>query len=186
MEHDLCEAAITGDIDSLHAIIRKDPLILHKVVAGCFSGTSPLHVATSNKQTHFVEELLSLKPELAEVLDSQLRSALHLASAQGHDEIVKLLLVKVGPEICLIRDRDGRNPLHIAAVKGKISALEEFVRSCPEAARVRVDRSDTILHLCVKHNQWKSLEKLLDIVQGQDFVDAKDNDGNTILHLAIL
>ncbi|KAI8525325.1 hypothetical protein RHMOL_Rhmol13G0221900 [Rhododendron molle] len=104
MEHDLCEAAITGDIDSLHAIIRKDPLILHKVVARCFSGASPLHVAPSNKQTHFVEELLSLKPELAEVLDSQLRSTLHLASAQGHDEIVKLLLVKVGPEICLVRD----------------------------------------------------------------------------------
>ncbi|KAI8525324.1 hypothetical protein RHMOL_Rhmol13G0221800 [Rhododendron molle] len=61
-----------------------------------------------------------------------------------------------------------------------------MVRSCPEAARVRVDPSDTILHLCVKHNQWKSLEKLLDIVQGQDFVNAKDNDGNSILHLAIL
>ncbi|KAI8525317.1 hypothetical protein RHMOL_Rhmol13G0221100 [Rhododendron molle] len=186
MEHDLCEAAIKGDTDSLIAIIQKDPLILHKFADGCFNGAaSPLHVAASNNRTRFVEELLHRQPELTEVLDSQLRSALHLASAKGHDEIVKVL-VKANPEMCLVRDREGKNPLHMAAVKGKINALKELVGACPEAARDRVDRNETILHLCVKHNQLESLEKLLDIIQGQDFVNAKDNDGNTILHLAIL
>ncbi|XP_058197256.1 ankyrin repeat-containing protein At5g02620-like [Rhododendron vialii] len=190
MEHDLCEAAITGDTDSLDAIIQKDPLILHKFADGCFNGAaSPLHVATSNNQTHFVEELLNLKPELklrlTEVLDSQLRSALHLASAMGHHQIVKVLL-NCNPKMCLVRDRDGKNPVHVAAMEGKTNALKELVQARPEAARVRVDQNETILHLCVKHNQLKSLKKLLKKIKGRDFVNAKDSDGNTILHLAIL
>ncbi|KAH7838486.1 hypothetical protein Vadar_027151 [Vaccinium darrowii] len=185
MEHSLSEAAMTGNIDSLREIIGRDALILDKVAAGCFRGPSPLHVATSNKQTRFVEELLRRKQELTEVLDPQLRSALHLASAKGYNEIVEVL-VKADPDMCLIRDRDGKNPLHVAAARGRVSILEELVGTCPEAARVRVDRDDTILHLCVKHNQLESLEKLLDVIQDRDFVNAKDNDGNNILHLAIL
>ncbi|KAH7836944.1 hypothetical protein Vadar_007720 [Vaccinium darrowii] len=185
MEQSLCEAAITGNIDSLRRIIEKDGLILEKVVAGCFSGPNPLHIATSNNKLHFVEELLGCKPELAEVLDSQLRSALHLASAKGHDEIVKVL-VEVRPDMCLVRDRDGKNPLHLAAEKGEINVLEELVRASPQAARARVDRNETILHLCVKNNQLKSLEILLEKIQGEELVNAKDNDGNTILHLAVL
>ncbi|KAH7838984.1 hypothetical protein Vadar_033400 [Vaccinium darrowii] len=185
MEHSLYEAAITGNIDSLHEIIKKDELILDKFAAGCFYGPSPLHVATSKGRLHFVEELLRLQPELTEVLDSQQRSALHLASAKGHDEIVKVL-VKADRKMCLVCDRGGKNPLHVAAERGRISVLQELVGTCPEAARVRVKGDATILHLCVKHNQLESLEKLLEVIQDRDFVNAKDNDGNTILHLAIL
>ncbi|KAH7837017.1 hypothetical protein Vadar_008572 [Vaccinium darrowii] len=185
MEQSLCEAAIRGDINALHEIIGKDKLILQKVAAGCFNGASPLHVATLSEQTGFVKELLRLEPNLAEVLDSQLRSALHLASAKGHNEIVNELL-SVGHEMCLVHDRDGKNPLHVAAMKGRISVLEKLVRVSPQAARVRLDRNETILHLCVKHNQSKSLEKLLEVIQDRDFVNAKDDDGNNILHLAIL
>ncbi|KAH7838954.1 hypothetical protein Vadar_033093 [Vaccinium darrowii] len=185
MEHSLSEAAITGNIDSLHEIIKKDALLLDKFAAGCFDGPSPLHVAASKGQLHFVEELLRLQPDLTEVLDSQQRSALHLASAKGHDEIVKVL-VKANPEMCLVRDRDGKNPLHVAAARGRLSVLHELVGTCPEAARVRAKGNDTILHLCVKHNQLESLRKLLELIHDWDFVNAKDNDGNTILHLAIL
>ncbi|XP_058198519.1 ankyrin repeat-containing protein At5g02620-like [Rhododendron vialii] len=190
MEHDLCEAAITGDTESLHNIIGKDPLILHKVAAGCFHcAASPLHLATLSEQTDFVVALLNLKPELklrlTEVLDSQQRSALHLASAMGHDQIVKVL-VKANSKMCLVRDRDGKTPLHVAAMEGKTSVLDELVQASPQAARVRGDQNETILHLCVKHNQLESLMKLLAMIKGCDFVDAKDSDGNTFLHLAIL
>ncbi|KAI8525316.1 hypothetical protein RHMOL_Rhmol13G0221000 [Rhododendron molle] len=185
MEHSLCEAATRGNIDSLKEIIGKDELILDRVAAGCSSCTSPLHVATSNNRLDFVVELLLRKPELAEVLDSQLRSALHLASAKGHYEIAKAL-VKANPEMCLVRDREGKNPLHLAAVKGNFNVLKELVGACPQAARERVDRNETILHLCVKHSQGKSLEILLETIQGEELVNAKDNDGNTVLHLAAL
>ncbi|XP_058184547.1 ankyrin repeat-containing protein BDA1-like [Rhododendron vialii] len=186
MEQRLCEAAIRGHVESLPEIRREDALILDKIVVGCFNGKSPLHIATSCGKAPFVNELLRLKPELAEVLDSDRRSALHLASAKGHAEIVKAL-ANVSPDMCLLRDRDGNIPLHIAAAKGKVDALDCLLRTCRRSARVRLDRDgSTVLHLCVKHDKLNTLKLLLELMRGEEFVNAKDNDGNTILHLAVL
>ncbi|GFY96763.1 hypothetical protein Acr_11g0010690 [Actinidia rufa] len=160
MEERLCEAAITGNTISLGEILAEDSIILDRVVVGCFK-RSPLHVAVSLGHADFVRALLHHTPELAEVLDSQQRSALHLAAAKGRSEIAKEL------------------------TRGKVEVLEELVQVNPHAARVRVGKGETILHLCVKHNQLRTLEKLLEIIKVQEFVNAKDDGGNTLLHLAV-
>ena len=183
MEERLCEAAITGNTISLGEILAEDSIILDRVVVGCFK-RSPLHVAVSLGHADFVRALLRHTPELAEVLDSQQRSALHLAAAKGRSEIAKEL-TRVCPDMCLARDLDGLNPVHVAAIKGKVEVLEELVQVNPHAARVRVGKGETILHLCVKHNQLRTLEKLLEIIKVQEFVNAKDDGGNTLLHLAV-
>ncbi|KAH7837602.1 hypothetical protein Vadar_015700 [Vaccinium darrowii] len=180
MAHSLCEAAITGNIDLLHQIISKDKLILHRIASGCFNGTtSPLHVATSNKKLHFVEKLLRLAPKLAEVLDVQLRSALPLASAKWYGNIVKVL-VKVNPEMRLVRDRDG------LIFSPGVQRSDLFINQ-PTSGSSQGGSERAILHWCVKHNQLKSLKIRLKKIQGdKELVNAKDNDGKTLLHLAIL
>ena len=137
-----------------------------------------------SRGTHFVEQLLLHNSELAEVLESQQRSALHLAAAKGYLEIAQKL-TQVSPDMCLARDRDCLNPVHVAAIKGHVEVLEELVRVNPHAARVRVENGDTILHLCVKHNQLKTLEKLLEMIGALELVNAKDDGGNTLLHRAV-
>ncbi|PSS19334.1 Ankyrin repeat-containing protein [Actinidia chinensis var. chinensis] len=184
LEERLCEAAIRGSVTSLGEILEEDSLILDRVVVGSFLNPSPLHVAVSRGHTHFVKELLLSNSELAEVLDSQQQSALHLAAAKGYLEIAREL-TKVSPDMCLARDRDGLNPVHVAAIKGHVEVLEELVRVNPHAARVRVDNGETVLHLCVKHNQLKTLEKLLEMIGALELVNAKDDGGNTLLHLAV-
>lgn len=185
MEQRLCEAAIDGNVESLDEIIGADKLILDKVVVGCIN-PNPLHVATTLGCTQFVQHLLHLKPELVEVLDSRYRSALHLATTKGHFDIVQALVrVREGRQMCLARDRDSKNPLHIAAMEGHGRILEELVGAIPHAARVRLDSGETILHLCVKHQQLNNLSLLLHRIPDPEFVNAKDNDGNTILHLAV-
>lgn len=185
MEQRLCEAAIDGNVESLDEIIGADKLILDKVVVGCIN-PNPLHVATTLGRTQFVQHLLHLKPELVEVLDSRYRSALHLATTKGHFDIVQALVrVREGRQMCLARDRDSKNPLHIAAMEGHGRILEELVGAIPHAARVRLDSGETILHLCVKHQQLNNLSLLLHRIPDPEFVNAKDNDGNTILHLAV-
>ncbi|CAL5438467.1 unnamed protein product [Camellia sinensis] len=87
--------------------------------------------------------------------------------------------------MCLARDRDGKNPLHIAAMEGHGGILEVLVGTIPHAARVRLDSGETILHLCVKHQQLNTLSLLLHRIPDPEFVNAKDNDGNTILHVAV-
>ena len=67
---------------------------------------SPLHVAASSRRTQFLKELLHLmSPKLADVLDSQHQSALHIASAEGHVEIVRALTM-VSPRICIELDEE--------------------------------------------------------------------------------
>ncbi|CAH2041854.1 unnamed protein product [Thlaspi arvense] len=184
MEQMLFEAVVTGNVDDLPKIISNDRLILDKAVAGRL-GWSPLHMAASYGHTDFVKELLNRKRELARVLDLADRTALHLASSEGHVEVVKELMQN-WPEMCLVRDREGKNPLHVAAVNGKVDVLENLVRVRPHAARARLNGEETILHLCVKYHQTEALKKLLELINDEEFVQAKDSSGNTILHLAVM
>ncbi|XAR57586.1 hypothetical protein NMG60_11025778 [Bertholletia excelsa] len=183
MEQMLFEAVVTGNANDLPKIISNDGLILDKAVAGRL-GWSPLHTAASYGHTDFVKELLNRKPELARVLDSAEWTALHLASAKGHVEVVKAL-VKEAPDTCLACDQHGRNPVHVAAMYGKEEALEYMVKTRHHAARARLDHDQTILHLCVKHDQLKALKKLHEMIDDEDFINAKDGAGNTVLHLAV-
>ncbi|KAH7838940.1 hypothetical protein Vadar_032977 [Vaccinium darrowii] len=153
-------------------------------VTKCFNWNA-LHEAASSGDVHF-KTLLDSNPKLVDALDSQQRSLLHLAAANGHVDIVRIL-TKVRPQMCLARDRDGLNPLHVAATMGRVEVFDELVKANPLAARARVDRGEreTILHLCVKYNQLPFLKLLLGEFRSEEFANSKDDDGNTILHLAV-
>ncbi|XP_058193240.1 ankyrin repeat-containing protein At2g01680-like [Rhododendron vialii] len=90
--------------------------------------------------------------------------------------------------MCLARNRDGANPLHVAAMRGKVEVLDQLLQANPHAARARVFNggSKTILHLCIGYNQPHCLRILLEkYFKDEEFVNAKDNMDNTILHLAV-
>ncbi|KAG5563873.1 hypothetical protein RHGRI_000160 [Rhododendron griersonianum] len=173
-----------GDLEPLHEIIAKDNYILDKVLVGSFKGKNPLHVATSTGRAEFVLKLLEIKPKLAKVLDTELGAALHIASANGDIKIVEAL-VELSPEMCMARNQDGNNPLHIAAMEGKVHVLKKLVETFPLAAQVILDQGDTILHLCVKYNQLECLRLLLEIIRDPEFVQSKDANGNSMLHVAV-
>ncbi|KAI7995742.1 Ankyrin repeat-containing protein [Camellia lanceoleosa] len=183
MEQTLHQAALEGNVTLLHQILKKDPLVLYRLNSGWF-GWSPLHVAALRGHANFVTEVLSLNPDLAEVLDSSQRLPLHLASAKGHVNVVQAL-TSVDPDMCLARDKDGKNPLHLAVMKGKVDVLKALVQANSQAAEVVMDRGETILHLCVMRGQLDCLKELLNTIKNKEFVNAKDERGNTILHLAV-
>ncbi|KAJ4708969.1 Ankyrin repeat family protein [Melia azedarach] len=182
MERRIYEAAVEGSVDSLISLIQEDALVLDRFLVSCYSET-PLHIASMLGHVDFVQEILNRKPELAGELDSRKSSPLHLATAKGYLDIVRKL-VRINPEMCFARDRDGKNPLHIAAIKGRVDVLRELVQVRPQAARVLMDQGDTILHACVRYNQLGAMKLLIQTLADYEFLNSKDNDGNTILHLA--
>ncbi|KAH6803193.1 hypothetical protein C2S51_034639 [Perilla frutescens var. frutescens] len=184
MEKKLSEAALQGDAKTLGQILEEDPLILDKIIVSCISET-PLHTAATLGHLKFVKELLSRKPELAAELDSQGCSPLHLAAAKGHAAVVKELL-SVGGEVGFARNADGRTALHVAAIKGRTAVLAEMVRVKPELTQVLTDRGETGLHLCAKWDRVEALKVLAEeMSRDGEFLNWKDCEGNTALHIAI-
>ncbi|KAI3991865.1 hypothetical protein MKX01_012810 [Papaver californicum] len=201
MERMLYEASLTGDVNSLKKLLEEDPLILDRslVLTGFYE--TPLHIAAMRGHVDFAKLILSCKPELASEMDSHGFCPLHYASANKNVEMVQVLL---NTDICMVTDEEGRTPLHLATMKGRLDIMKVLIAKQPKAIQVVSNRRrETILHLCVKYNHLEALkllmenlkaaatgenETIVDISKAEkEFisVNSMDDDGNTILHLAV-
>ncbi|KAI3931184.1 hypothetical protein MKW92_050973, partial [Papaver armeniacum] len=151
-----------------------------------------LHTAVISGDIKFVKTILSVRSDLALKVDRQGFTPLHLASARKSRQMVKLLL-KAKPEACLIQDKDGKTPLHVAAMKDRAKIMKLLMEERPKAIHLKNDQNgETILHFCIKSNSSIETIKLLvdklALAPNSDTdtisIDSRDNDGNTILHLA--
>ncbi|MCL7046620.1 hypothetical protein MKW94_017028 [Papaver nudicaule] len=186
MDQRLFDAAQTGNLELLKELLTEDRQILEKVALG---SETPLDIAVLAGKTEFAREVLKLKPKFATELNKDGYSPIHVASASGYVEIVKELLLTnvVGScNLCCLKDIEGRTALHCAVIKGRISVIRELINSACSSDCVRqvTARNETVLHLCIKNNQFEALKVLLESVD-DDLLNAKDRGGNTLLHLAI-
>ncbi|KAI3902139.1 hypothetical protein MKW92_008548 [Papaver armeniacum] len=184
-----------GDVESLRRMLAANPSFpLAEPKFTCFLQT-PLHVAVKLGYVEFASEIVRFDPLLASEKDSQGFTPLHFATSKYNDEMVKIL-INANPDACLVPDQDGRTPLHLAAIRNDVLVMDLLMQSRPQAIhQVLPDTEETILHLCVKHNNFRGMEKLVDYLatnkaNGADnypdkiTVNSIDSDGNTILHLA--
>ncbi|GAB4837009.1 hypothetical protein Ancab_001923 [Ancistrocladus abbreviatus] len=179
-------ATIEGNVDLLSTLLFEDLLILHKYQlfqANC--ATSPLHIASKLGYIEFVDKILCAVPELVGELDSNRSSPLHLFCEYGHLERVRALL-NARLDMCLAHDLQGRTPLHLAVIAGRLDVVKKLVPAMPLAVRELTGFGETVLHLCVKHTQLEVLMVLVHQVDEKEILNAKDNEGNTILHLAVV
>ncbi|KAJ9688052.1 hypothetical protein PVL29_014009 [Vitis rotundifolia] len=181
-ERRLYEASVTGSVNSLKRLMAKDPLTLARAAVTCFNET-PLHVAAMLGHLDFASYLLTHKPDMTMALDLRGRSPLHLASANGYVEMVNILL-SANPDACLIRDEDGRTPLHLAVMKGEVEVTRMLVGARPQVTRYKLDQGETILHSAVKQNRLGALKLLVELAGEVEFVNSKDDYGNTVLRTA--
>ncbi|KAI3888364.1 hypothetical protein MKW92_006680 [Papaver armeniacum] len=154
---------------------------------------TPLHIAVMSGDVEFAAKILSKEPDLALKEDTQGMTPLHLASTRTSLRMVRLLL-KDKPGACTVQDQDGRTPLHIASMKNRVEIMKVLMEEgLPEAIHLRNDQNgETILHFCIKCNTNLKTIKLLAeyLVPAQPpypnsiSINSKDNDDNTILHLA--
>ncbi|XP_057776321.1 ankyrin repeat-containing protein At2g01680-like [Salvia miltiorrhiza] len=179
IEKKLYDAARKGDLSTFQQLLQEDPHLLD-AVSFPFS-RNVLPIAVIYGQVSIVEEVLKINPRLARISDSQKSSPLHIAVEEGKLEMVKRLL-SVAPETCWWRDDQGMNAVHVAAVRGRVEILEEMLQLDLLPAMERLHRGQTVLHLCVKHRQLSTLKVL--VHKFDEFVGAKDDDGETLLHLA--
>ncbi|XP_047946625.1 ankyrin repeat-containing protein ITN1-like [Salvia hispanica] len=181
LERKLFNAASKGNVTTLVELLEQDPYLIHEAKFSC--SRNLLHIAAMHGQTAIVEELLKFSPRLVRISDSHNSSPLHIAVEEGHVEISQKLLL-VAPEACWWRDSYDMNPVHIAAMKGHVVIMEYLLQVSYLPAKERLLRRETVLHLCVKHGQLMGLKVLVDKL-GNDFVNAIDEDEETLLHFAV-
>ncbi|KAB9309896.1 hypothetical protein FH972_027023 [Carpinus fangiana] len=124
------------------------------------------------------------KPTFAEEVDALGRTPLHLASAEGHTEIVRALL-QATTQVCFAFNRDERIPLHLATMRGRKEIVQELISAQPESIRVNFNE-ESVLHLCVRYNQWDALKCLVESAACNELLISKDRHGNSILDLAVM
>lgn len=90
-------------------------------------------------------------------------------------------------ELGHFRCSDSRTPLHLAAITGKTEVIRELLRICPASIEDVTVGGETAVHLAVKNNQLEALKALVESFKHSnipDLLNAKDEDGNTVLYLA--
>ncbi|XP_048424236.1 CARD- and ANK-domain containing inflammasome adapter protein-like [Pyrus x bretschneideri] len=189
-EDEVYEASRTGDVEYLNRLIEKDPEILRRISLQTGKTGTPLHVSALLGHAEFTKALCTKNPKLAERVDADGRTPLHLASAEGHKETVEALL-SVYADACLRCDEKGRIPLHYAAMNGEVEVLQKLIDKNPESIYVKVENrsKETVLHLCIKHNQLECLKLLVERDDSnREFLNSRAgcDGGVTILHLALM
>ncbi|KAJ4805089.1 Ankyrin repeat family protein [Rhynchospora pubera] len=176
----LDEASHAGDASSIKVLLEEDKLLLDRTLNEVRD--NPLHIAAFHGHVDFASEILDLKPELAKKLNKAGQSPLHLAAARGHLQVVEKLLDQVGTDICLVLDKAGYLPIHTAAIHGKNDVVAMFIDKCQQTLHEVTSTNETLLHLAVKAN---SLETIRFLMSRGVKLDAKDDEGNTCLHIAV-
>ncbi|GFY95166.1 hypothetical protein Acr_10g0005510 [Actinidia rufa] len=118
---------------------------------------------------------------------SLIRVLLHVAVSRGHTHFVKELLLS-NSELAEVFGFATTVALHLAAAKGYLEIARELTQVSPDLCLARDRDGLTPVHVAAikgQHNQLKTLEKLLDMIGALELVNAKDDGGNTLLHLAV-
>jgi len=179
--------AQVGDIERLYELIAEDPNILDHFDKVSFCET-PLHIAAEKGQTHFAMELMTLKPSLALKLNVSGFSPLHLALQNNHIRTVRGL-VAINSSLVSIKGRGRITPLHHVARIGDAELLSEFLFACPSSINDLTSKCETVVHISVKNHQCFAFKVLLGWIKRanrKEILDWKDEDGNTVFHIAAL
>jgi ankyrin repeat protein/Tol biopolymer transport system component len=172
---DIHEAARSGDLAAVHALIAKSP-DLAGVRDG--SGRTPLHLASAGGHVEVVAYLLSRSIDV-DALDNTRRTPLHEAAAAGHDEISRLLIERKASIDS--QDAEGETPLAKACGRGHLAVAGRLL-----AAGASVHATNaygrTPLLLVARESGNAELARLL--IDRKADLNARDKFGDTALGLA--
>ncbi|KAJ6314795.1 hypothetical protein OIU78_018305 [Salix suchowensis] len=155
-----------------------------------------IHAAARGGNLTVLKELLSDCTDVLSYRDKQGATILHAAAARGQVEVVKDLIASF--EIINSTDNLGNTALHIAAYRGQSSVVEALIVASPLLTSSINIAGETFLHMAVSGFQnpaFRRLDRQIELMKQlmsgkvfkmEDIINAKNNDGRTALHMAII
>ncbi|XP_016295470.1 nuclear factor NF-kappa-B p105 subunit-like, partial [Sinocyclocheilus anshuiensis] len=143
---------------------------------------TPLHLAVLTQQKEAVEALLEAEVDIT-LTDRHGNTALHLASQQKEDSMLRLLL-KYKPVVQLtsIPNTAGLCPLHLAVQANSLSCVRALLDDGADVDVQEITCGHTALHLATELGNLSLAGCLL--LEGNAYVDSVTYNGSTPLHIA--
>ncbi|KAF5793667.1 putative ankyrin repeat-containing domain-containing protein [Helianthus annuus] len=155
-----------------------------------------VHAAARGGSLEILKQFVEDCGDVLMYRDVQGNSLLHSASGRGQTQVVKYLLES--HDIINSTDGQGNTALHVAAYNGHLPVVELLISSSPALITSTNNYGDTFLHTAVagfKTPGFRRVDQQIDlmkhlvsgkIVNIEDIINVKNNDGRTALHIAII
>lgn len=155
-----------------------------------------VHATARGGNVEMLKELLGDCSDVLVYRDAQGSTLLHTASGRGQVEVVKHLLSSY--DVVNSTDNEGNTALNMAAYRGYLSVVEVLISVSPATTTSRNKFGDTFLHMAVagfRSPGFRRLDRQIElmkqfvcgkIVNLQDIINARNNDGRTALHMAVI
>jgi len=162
--HNIFSAVSTGDVESLRALIARQPADLERRMNGSRMRSMPLHLAVIHRQPAVVRALLELGANL-ESLDEAGFTPLDLAALNGASGLVSILM-----------DSGAKLRLPAAAALGRAADVASLLRRDPDALKPE-GRWSRLIVRASEHGSGDMVETLL---RNGASVNIRDNPKTSI------
>ena len=149
------------------------------------SGDSLLHIAAAQNQVKIIEEVYKREPGLAKKLIKAGVAPLHVAIANGHQEVTEYLLEHTPCSPAMIVSAKGNTALHSACQYNQEAIAEYLItQSTPDFLLARNKRGILPIHFAATQGNLKLVKMLSEYVERLIGVPGKRGSGWTPLHCA--
>lgn len=157
-----------------------------------------VHAAARGGNLEILKELVAGdgRSDVLAYRDAHGSTLLHSAAGKGHVQVVEYLMKAF--DMIDSTDHRGNLALHMAAYKGQLPTIQALISASPSSVLSTNKNGETLLHMAISglqapdfrrlDVQIETMKKFLsgEVFDGEDIINAKNNDGRTALHSAII
>ena len=157
-------AVYRGKLESLTCLLNLD--MISSNFTDSSSGDSLLHIAAAQNQVKIIEEVYKREPGLAKKLIKAGVAPLHVAIANGHQEVTEYLLEHTPCSPAMIVSAKGNTALHSACQYNQEAIAEYLItQSTPDFLLARNKRGILPIHFAATQGNLKLVKMLSEYVE---------------------